>query len=123
MKSRNQEAPLDELDWSILRLLQENAKQTYKEIGNKLSVAHSTVYDRIQRMEEHGFIKKYEAVVDSDRIGLQQITAQMIITTIASLIEFLAIMYLLLSVLLYLICRILKKKLWMWMTRSIPTTK
>jgi len=81
MKLKGQEITLDDLDWQILRLLQEDAKQTYSEIGNKLKVAHSTVYDRIQKMEEHGFIKKYEAVVDSEKIGIPLITAQMTITT------------------------------------------
>lgn len=81
MRLKGQEATLDDLDWQILRLLQKNAKQTYTEIGNKLNVAHTTVYDRIQKMEEHGFIKKYEAIVDSEKIGISQITAQMTITT------------------------------------------
>jgi len=81
MKSRSQVATLDDLDWQILRLLQENAKQTYSEIGSKLGVAHSTVYDRIQKMEEHGFIKKYEAVVDAEKIGIGHITAHITITT------------------------------------------
>jgi len=81
MKIKGKEATLDELDWKILRLLQENAKQTYTEIGNKLRVAHSTVYDRIRRMEEHGIIKKYEAVVDPQKAGIQQITALMTIYT------------------------------------------
>jgi len=80
MKIKGQGVALDDLDWRILQLLQENAKLTYTEIGNKLDVAHSTVYDRIQRMEEHGIIKKYEAVVDPEKIGVQQITAMMTIT-------------------------------------------
>jgi Lrp/AsnC family leucine-responsive transcriptional regulator len=81
MKPKNQATTLDDLDWHILRLLQENAKQTYTEIGTRLKVAHSTVYDRIQKMEEQGFIKKYEAVIDYDKMGIQQITALMTITT------------------------------------------
>jgi len=80
MKIKGQGVTLDDLDWQILQLLQENAKLAYTEIGNKLNVAHSTVYDRVQRMEEHGVIKKYEAVVDPEKIGIQQITALMTIT-------------------------------------------
>jgi len=80
MKSKVQETALDDLDRQILRLLQENAKQTYSEIGAKLDVAHSTVYDRIQKMEHGGFITKYEAMVDAERMGIPLITAQMIIT-------------------------------------------
>jgi len=81
MKLKGSEATLDDLDWQILHLLQENAKQTYTEIGNRLNVAHSTVYDRIQKMEGLGVIRKYEAVVDSEKLGISQITAQMTITT------------------------------------------
>jgi len=81
MKIKGKEAILDELDREILTQLQENAKQTYTEIGNKLKVAHSTVYDRTRRMEENGIIKKYEAVVDPEKAGIQQITALMTIHT------------------------------------------
>jgi len=81
MKSKGQEMSLDYLDRQILQLLQENAKQTYSEIGAKLDVAHSTVYDRIQKMEQAGFITKYEAMIDPERIGVPLITAQMTITT------------------------------------------
>ena len=81
MKSKSQDVSLDDLDRQILRLLQEDAKQTYGEIGNKLSVAHSTVYDRIQKMEQGGFITKYEAILDTEKMGIPLITAQMIITT------------------------------------------
>lgn len=81
MKLKGSGATLDDLDCQILRLLQENAKQTYTEIGSKLGVAHSTVYDRIQKMEGLGVIRKYEAVIDSEKLGISQITAQMTITT------------------------------------------
>jgi len=80
LKIKGQSVALDNLDWQILQLLQEDAKLTYTEIGSKLDVAHSTVYDRIQRMEKHGVIKKYEAVVDPEKIGMQHITALMTIT-------------------------------------------
>jgi Lrp/AsnC family transcriptional regulator for asnA, asnC and gidA len=79
MKSKTKKIILDGLDRKILQILQENAKQTYTEIGNKLNVAHSTVFDRIRRMEEERIIKKYEAIFDLEKIGTQQITALMII--------------------------------------------
>jgi DNA-binding Lrp family transcriptional regulator len=81
MKSKSQDVSLDDLDRQILRLLQEDAKQTYGEIGNKLNIAHSTVYDRIQKMEQAGFIVKYEAIVDTEKMGIPLITAHMTITT------------------------------------------
>jgi len=81
MKIKGQGVSLDALDWRILQLLQENSKLTFTEIGNKLDVAHSTVYDRIQKMEEHGIIKKYRAIVDLEKAGIQQITALITIHT------------------------------------------
>ncbi len=81
MKLKGQEIVLDDLDWHILQQLQEDAKQTYSEIGGKLKVAHSTVFERVQKMEEFGLIKKYEAVVDHEKLGVRRITAQLSIVT------------------------------------------
>jgi DNA-binding Lrp family transcriptional regulator len=75
MKIKGRSVALDDLDWEVLELLQENAKQTYTEIGHRLGVAHSTVYDRIKRMEEYGIIKKYGAIIDLEKVGIKPITA------------------------------------------------
>jgi len=77
MKSKNQEIFLDELDWQILMAIQENSKQTYSEVGRQLGVAHSTVYDRIKKMEKNGIIKKWTVDIDLAKIGLNYITARM----------------------------------------------
>ena len=81
MKIKGKTAALESLDHEILRLLQENAKLTYTEIGNELDVAHSTIYDHVRKMEECGVIQKYEAVLDLEKAGMQQITAIMTIIT------------------------------------------
>jgi len=81
MKLKKQAISLDSLDWNILQALQENAKQTYTEIGRHFGVAHSTVYDRIKRMEEKGVIKKYTTVIDLKKIGVKHITAIMTVFT------------------------------------------
>jgi DNA-binding Lrp family transcriptional regulator len=81
MKIKNQAFVLDNLDWRILQVLQENAKQTYTEIGRLLGVAHSTVYDRIRTLEKHGVIKKYTAILDLENIGIKHVTAIMTVFT------------------------------------------
>ncbi len=81
MKMKNQAVTLDGLDWNILQALQENAKQTYTEIGRRLGVAHSTVYDRIKTMEKNGVIKGYTVVIDLEKIGIKHITAIMTVFT------------------------------------------
>jgi len=81
MKIKDQTVILDDLDLRILKSLQENSKQTYTEIGHSIGVAHSTVYDRIGKMEEQGIIKKYTALLDLDKAGLKNVTAIMTIFT------------------------------------------
>jgi Lrp/AsnC family transcriptional regulator for asnA, asnC and gidA len=78
---RNGVLPLDDTDLKILEALQEDARQTYTAIGKRLGIAHSTVYDRIRRMEQHGVIKKYTAVIDGEKAGMKSIIAIMTIYT------------------------------------------
>lgn len=81
MKVQSKNIVLDKLDWDILRLLQSNANQTYKDMGHLLKVAHSTVYERIKRMEQQGIIKKYTVCIDLEKLGKKYITAIMTIFT------------------------------------------
>ena len=60
---------LDQTDIRILQLLQENARLTNKEIGTLLYKSASAVNDRIRRMQDNGYIKKYVAVLDPKLIG------------------------------------------------------
>ena len=81
MKVRNSGVVLDATDLEILSALQEDARQTYTDIGKKLGRAHSTVYDRISRMERQGVIKKYTAIIDAEKAGTKTITALVTIFT------------------------------------------
>jgi DNA-binding Lrp family transcriptional regulator len=81
MKRKNQVVSLDTLDWQILQAIQENSKQTYSEVGRRLGVAHSTVYDRIRKMEKSGIIKKWTVDIDLEKIGINYITACMTVYT------------------------------------------
>jgi len=81
MKLKNQVFSLDDLDWKILRAIQENSKQTYSEIGRQLGVAHSTVYDRIKKLEKNGVIKKWTVDIALEKLGITCITARMTVYT------------------------------------------
>lgn len=81
MKLKNETAALDAIDFRILKALHENARQTYTAIGKNLGIAHSTVYDRIRKMEQHGIIMRYMAVIDAEKVGGKSITAIMTIFT------------------------------------------
>jgi Lrp/AsnC family transcriptional regulator, leucine-responsive regulatory protein len=59
---------LDHIDYRILDLLQVDAKYTIKEIAAELGMTPTPVYERIRRMEEEGYIKRYVALVNKDKL-------------------------------------------------------
>jgi DNA-binding Lrp family transcriptional regulator len=61
-------AKLDQKDLAILKLLQQNARITVKEISNKIHLSTTPVYERIKRMEETGVIKQYATLVDQAKV-------------------------------------------------------
>jgi DNA-binding Lrp family transcriptional regulator len=59
---------LDAKDISVLRLLQQNARITVKEISEKIHLSTTPVHERIKRMEESGVIKQYATLVDHSKV-------------------------------------------------------
>ena len=60
---------LDKTDLQILRTLQENARLTTKELAARVSLSSTPVFERLKRLEANGYIKKYIAVLDAERLG------------------------------------------------------
>ena len=60
--------PLDAKDLSILKLLQQNARITVKEISDQVHLSTTPVHERIKRMEESGVIKQYATLVDHTKV-------------------------------------------------------
>jgi Lrp/AsnC family leucine-responsive transcriptional regulator len=60
--------PLDGKDLAILKLLQENARITIKEISDKMHLSTTPVHERIKRMEEAGVIKQYATLLDHTKV-------------------------------------------------------
>lgn len=58
---------LDQIDKNLLKFLQEDSKQTNKELSNKLSLSVTAVYERIKKLEREGIVSKYVALVDKKR--------------------------------------------------------
>ncbi len=63
------EIVLDSVDLQILRALQENARLTTKELAAKVNLSTTPVFERMKRLERGGFIKKYVAVLDAEKLG------------------------------------------------------
>ena len=60
---------LDKVDLQILRTLQENARLTTKELAAQVSLSSTPVFERLKRLEREGYIKKYNAVLDADKLN------------------------------------------------------
>jgi Lrp/AsnC family leucine-responsive transcriptional regulator len=59
---------LDEKDFAILRLLQQNARLTVREIAAQIHLSATPVHERIKRMEASGVIKQYAALIDHRKV-------------------------------------------------------
>ncbi len=60
---------LDEIDKSLLRILQDNAKTPYSKISKQLGVSEATVHLRIKKLMKLGVIKRFQAIVDPEKVG------------------------------------------------------
>ena len=60
---------LDKTDIQILKVLQENARITNKELAAKVHLSASPVFERLRRLENDGFIQKYTAVLNAEKLG------------------------------------------------------
>lgn len=60
---------LDKTDIDILRILQENSRLTTKEIASRVHLSTTPVFERIKRLEENGYIKKYIALLDAEKLN------------------------------------------------------
>lgn len=62
---------LDNLNWKILKCLQQNARQSNAEIGRQVGVSSPAVSERIKKMEDLGIIEGFKAIVSPFDVGYQ----------------------------------------------------
>jgi Lrp/AsnC family leucine-responsive transcriptional regulator len=60
---------IDHIDLHILDLLQNDARITTKEIADKLGLTITPISVRIRKLEETGYISRYVAILDKEKIG------------------------------------------------------
>ena len=62
------ETVLDAVDLDILRCLQENARLTTNELAARVKLSTTPVFERLKRLERSGFIQKYVAILDAEKL-------------------------------------------------------
>jgi Lrp/AsnC family transcriptional regulator, leucine-responsive regulatory protein len=63
------ERHLDETDWLLLHELQQNARLSFSELGQRVGLSSPAVAERIRKMEDANIIKGYHAEVNLAKIG------------------------------------------------------
>jgi DNA-binding Lrp family transcriptional regulator len=61
--------PLDPIDRTILRLLQEDGRASIRSVAERVHVSRANAYARINRLIEDGIIRGFTARVDHERAG------------------------------------------------------
>ena len=61
---------LDEIDWAILRELQEDASRSMQEIAEAVGLSQNPCWRRVKRLEAAGVIERRVAIVDPEKVGL-----------------------------------------------------
>lgn len=59
---------LDETDNKILDIIKDNARLTYKEIGELVGISRVSVKTRMDAMQEKGIIRGFQTVIDSTSV-------------------------------------------------------
>lgn len=60
---------LDETDLKILRELQANARLATKELAARVNLSTTPVFERVRRLEREGFINRYIAIVNAEKLN------------------------------------------------------
>lgn len=60
---------LDAIDKKLLKLLQNDSKQTSKKLSLQLNLSVTAVYERIKKLEKERVITKYVALIDKEKIN------------------------------------------------------
>ena len=60
---------IDEIDWKILKELQENARISYAELGRRIGLTTPAVIERIRKLEDAKIITGYRAEIDTAKVG------------------------------------------------------
>ena len=60
---------LDELDQKIVRLLIQNARMSYSEIGQQTGISRVAVKMRVQALEQKGVIEEYTTIINPQKLS------------------------------------------------------
>ena len=69
MTNKYKNAELDSVDVSVLEALQEDGRLSIAQLARRVQRSQAAVHARLRRLEREGYIRKYAALVDRDKMG------------------------------------------------------
>lgn len=69
MKNALQDGGFDQLDRTILEILQQNGRISVADLARQIHLSQPAVHNRIKRLERAGIIQKYVALVNRESAG------------------------------------------------------
>ncbi|MFX0187398.1 MAG: Lrp/AsnC family transcriptional regulator [Candidatus Hodarchaeota archaeon] len=60
---------LDDIDRNILRILQEDARKSYREIQDQLGISIGTIHNRISKLKKNQIIEGYTLKLNNIKLG------------------------------------------------------
>lgn len=61
---------IDQIDWKILKEMQENGRITFAELGRRVGLTTPAVIERVRKLEDAEIITGYRAQIDTAKVGL-----------------------------------------------------
>jgi len=62
---------MDQVDYQILKQLQNQARLSMTELGKLVGLSQPAVTERVKRLEEKGIIEEYRTVISPEKLGKQ----------------------------------------------------
>jgi Lrp/AsnC family leucine-responsive transcriptional regulator/Lrp/AsnC family transcriptional regulator len=60
---------LDDTDKQLLRFLGEDSEITIKELATRVNLSHTPVFERVKKLKSNGYIKKYIALINAEKLN------------------------------------------------------
>ena len=60
---------IDEMEKKILRALNQNARQSFRQLAKKIRISPTTLHNKVKKLENSGVLKGYIPLIDAESVG------------------------------------------------------
>lgn len=60
---------MENVDFQIINLLQEDCRLSFNKIANKLGISAGTAFNHVKNLEKNGILKSYTVKIDPSKVG------------------------------------------------------